>query len=235
MKHITTLILAIIITLPISAQVGTKNFIDQPYIEVTGKSELEVTPDLIYLKVIINEKDNKGKVPLEQLEKMMMKALKSIGIDTKKEVSIIDFASNFHFYTLKKTNIRTSKEYQVIVHDGNTAAKVYFELEKLDISNISVAKLDHSKMEDFRQQVKIEAIKAAKNKASALCEAIGEKAGKAIYIRENNRSYYAERMDIMAANTVMKVGENVNKIEELNIDFQKLRLECEIETKFIIE
>ncbi|MBL7870333.1 MAG: hypothetical protein JNM78_01885 [Cyclobacteriaceae bacterium] len=30
-----------------SAQTGDKNFIDQNYIEVTGKSELQITPDLI--------------------------------------------------------------------------------------------------------------------------------------------------------------------------------------------
>jgi len=235
MKYILTLAITILIGLPISAQGSSKNFIDQAYIEVTGKAELELTPDIIHLKVIIREKDNKGKVALEELEEQMMKALKKIGIKTQEDVSIIDFASNFQFYTLKKTDIRTSKEYQIVIHNGNMAAKVYTELEKLDISNISVVKLDHSKMEYHRQQVKIEAVKEAKNKATAFCSAIGEKAGKALYIRENNRIHYAGRVNRMESNVMMSISDHENTPEEVNIDFQKLKLEYEIEAKFAIE
>jgi len=235
MKQLTIFILISVICLPLFAQTGDKNFIDQPFIEVNGRSELEIVPNLIHLKVIISEKDNKGKVPLEQLERHMMKALNDIGIDVKKDVSIIDFASNFQFYTFKKTDIRTSKEYQVIVHSGNMAAKVYFELEKLDISNISINKLDHSQMDHYRQQVKIEAVKAAKNKAIALCQAIGEKAGKAIHIREVNRGFYAGRMEMMESNSIMKIAGSMDKMQELDIEFQKLKLEYEIEARFIIQ
>lgn len=236
MRIFVSIALAMLVVIPINAQTGIKNFIDQPYIEVTGKSEMEITPDLIYLKVIINEEDNKGKVSLENMEQEMMKTLKQIGVDTEKEVAIIDFASNFQSHILKKKDILTSKEYQVIVHNGNMAAKVYFELEKLDISNISVTKLDHSKMEDFRRQVKNEAVKAAKGKAVAMCDAIGEKAGKAIYIQEINRGYYPGKMRIMESNTMIKVkGEGISKAKELDIEFQKLKLEYEVMARFIIE
>jgi len=34
----------------------TKNFIDQPYIEVFGYADTLVTPNLIYIKIIIDEK-----------------------------------------------------------------------------------------------------------------------------------------------------------------------------------
>jgi len=38
--------------------------------EVVGKSEMEIAPDLIYIKVNINEKDTKNKVPVTELEKI---------------------------------------------------------------------------------------------------------------------------------------------------------------------
>ena len=41
------------------AQNGEKNFIDQNYIEVTGKAELEIAPDRIYIQIRLNEKDLK--------------------------------------------------------------------------------------------------------------------------------------------------------------------------------
>ncbi|HBH21980.1 MAG TPA: SIMPL domain-containing protein, partial [Cytophagales bacterium] len=37
------------------AQSSTKNFIDENYIEVTGTARIEIIPDEIYLKIIINE------------------------------------------------------------------------------------------------------------------------------------------------------------------------------------
>ena len=102
-----------------------KNFIDQNYIEVTGKGEMEITPDEIYIQIVINESDNKGKESLEMLEKKMLAKLQTIGIDLKKDFSVKDINSNFKNYLLKKTDIFTSKEYQLIVHTAPVAGRVY--------------------------------------------------------------------------------------------------------------
>lgn len=58
-----------------------KNFIDQNYIEVTGRAEKEIVPDLIYLNIRINERDSKTKAPIAQTEKAMLAKLTEIGID----------------------------------------------------------------------------------------------------------------------------------------------------------
>ena len=39
----------------------TKNFIDQAYIETSAKVDTLVTPDRIFLTILITEKDTKGK------------------------------------------------------------------------------------------------------------------------------------------------------------------------------
>ena len=51
------LLMLLIIPFVTNGQTGDKNFIDQNYIEVTGNSEMEISPDLIYIKILINEKD----------------------------------------------------------------------------------------------------------------------------------------------------------------------------------
>jgi hypothetical protein len=51
-----------------SQQIG-KNFIDENYIEVTGKAEMEITPDEIYLKIIVSEQDNKGETNIRGTRK----------------------------------------------------------------------------------------------------------------------------------------------------------------------
>ena len=96
MKKLLALFAASLFALTLAAQ--EKNFIDEPYIEVTGKAEMEVVPDRIYLRIVINEKDNKGKVSVEQQEKEMFKQLKSIGIDLEKQLSVQDMSSDLQTY-----------------------------------------------------------------------------------------------------------------------------------------
>nr|WP_319400598.1 SIMPL domain-containing protein [uncultured Carboxylicivirga sp.] len=229
-KKVILLNMLLLTSLLVTAQTS-KNFIDQPYIEVTGKSEMEIVPDMIYLKVIIDEKDSKTKASLESQEQQMMKVLNEIGIDTKKDVAVIDYSSNFQDHWIKKTDIMTTKQYEVLVHSGKTVALIYMNLEKIDISNISVTKLDHSKMEELRKEVKINAIKAAKHKAELLMDAIGQRAGKAIYVQELNRNIYQARA--MTANSKMRISSDKEYLPE--IEFQKLNLDAEVQVRFTIE
>ena len=161
------------------AQTGEKNFIDQNYIEVTGKAELEISPDIIYVKIVLSDKDNKEKLALPEIERRMINILSEIGIDVNKDLSLIDFASNLKSYWLK-SNVTLKKQYQLTVHDAKTLQEIFFEFQKLGISNVSVEKLDHSKMEQYRKDVKVSAIKAAKEKAELLAIAVESRYWKSV-------------------------------------------------------
>ena len=104
-------IIGFLVLLPclLFAQTGQKNFIDQNFIEVTGKSEMEITPDLIYLKIFINEKDGKSKLSLPEREKTMISVLKEIGVDVTKDLTIKDMSSNFKFYFLNFFRINSTR------------------------------------------------------------------------------------------------------------------------------
>ena len=216
-----------------NAQNGEKNYIDRPYIEVTGKAEMEVTPDQIYMSITINEKDSKGKIVLAQSEKDMMTKLKALGIDTKKDLSVKDMSSNFKNYWVKSSEIMTSKEYQLLVTTAQMAGTVMQELEKIGISNVSIDRVDHSQMEQFRREVKINAVKIAKEKATAMASAIGQTAGKAIYIQEvdfGNNAMYTGRMAGLDSNVRMKVSSA--DIAVPDIEFEKIKLEYQVNAKF---
>lgn len=207
------------------AQSGDKNFIDQNYIEVTGKSEMEVVPDMIYLKVILNEKDKKNSI--SELEADMLKSLKGIGINVSSDVSIKDMFSNFKYFIFSKKDILVAKEYQILVHDGKTASLVLIELEKLGISNVSIDRLDHSKIVQYRHDVKIDAIRAAKEKAQALASAINQGIGRALYVQElNSKSFSSNRITLR--------GESSLSPEKTvpDVDFEKIKLEYSILCRF---
>ncbi len=221
------------LSIPAMAQVGTKNFIDQPYIEVNGLAKREIIPDLIYVNIIISEKDNKGKASVENQESQMLKKLKELGINTEKDLSILDFSSNFEDYWYKRKDIFTSKAYELTLHSGNEVAKVFNSLEKLEISNISIDRVDHSQLPKFRQEVKIEAIKAAKVKAKAMMEAIDQKIGKAIFVQEIQMPIYQRPRRTMQANVMMSSPEMDQS--DADIEFQKIILEYKVNARFTIE
>ncbi|MBE9468331.1 MAG: SIMPL domain-containing protein [Bacteroidetes bacterium] len=225
--------LFLLISISAIAQNGEKNFIDQNYIEVTGKSEMDISPDLIYIKILLNEKDNNKKISVTELEKQMADKLTEIGVDISKELLVKDISSNFKYYLLTKNEVLLSKEFQLLVRDAKTASRVFIELKKIGISNISIDRLDNSKITDYRKEVKINAIKAAREKAQSLAIAINQDIGRAIFIHEQNNKFQSNR----TSNSIMVKGYASSKIygsnaSDLEIDFEKIKLEYSIICKF---
>ena len=227
----TPITFILIMACMVSFAQAQKNFIDQNYIEVTGRAEKEIVPNEIYLQIFINEGDNKGKESLEMLEMKMIKKLKEIGVDMKKEFAVKDISSNFKNYWLKKTDIFTSKQYQIIVHTAPVAGRIFRELEALGISNISIEKLDHSEIEKFKKEIKTDAVRKAKETAESLAITAGSKLGKPIYIRENEPFFY---QPMMAAGANLKVrGYAMDEAyTEPDIEFEKIKIEYSVQVFF---
>lgn len=225
MKHLL-LATAVFISASLFAQSRDKNFIDQNYIEVTGKAEMEIVPDMIYIKVLLSERDLKNRMTLAEAEQRMMQKLREIGIDVNKDVTIKDFSGRLRSKTFSK-DVALDKDFRILTKDSKTAAKVFSELDKLEISNMSIAELDNSKMDEHRREVKIRAIKVAKSKAEALAEAIGQKIGRALYISEVQTNYYPAQSNV--TNTVYKQKAEVD-FEDIN--FENLKVDATILVRF---
>ena len=228
--------LPILLLIPILsyAQTGQKNFIDQNYIEVIGKAEMEIVPDIIDMKIVINEKDTKGKTSLNDLESAMFSRLKEMEFDLEKDLAVKDLTSSLKYHVLFKTDIELSKEYILTVKDANSAARVITGLEEIGVSNIEVARLDHTEIEKFRKDVKISAIKAAKTKAGYLAEAVDQDIGRALYFEEvqNVPANYAANSNIM----IRGYGGYASSSSKLpDIEFEKIRLTSAIKVRFALQ
>jgi len=114
-----------------------------------------------------------------------------------------------------------------------------FGLSKLGLSNISIEKIEHSEIQKFRTEVKILAIKAAKEKATSLTNAIDQNIAKAIYIQElNNQGYNALQGQVAGLSNIVVRGYGYS--DKLNmgqpeIEFEKIKLEYSILVRFEIE
>jgi len=205
------------------------------YIEVTGKSEMEISPDLFSIKIIINEKDNKTKYGISERESKMISTLNDLGIDTNKDLLIKDITSNFKHFMLTKTEIVQSKEYKLTLREAKIVSKVFVELKNIGISNLSIIELDNSNLEKYRSEIKIEAIKDAKEKSEALTSAIGESIGKAIFIREIENNYRFETLNFPNAiySNVDNSKSNYDmETPEPEINFENIKLNYSIFCRF---
>jgi uncharacterized protein YggE len=214
---------------------------EQPYIEVTGTAEKEVTPDEIYIGIIIREKYvNKVKVTIEEQEEKLKTALKTLGIDLT-NLYLSDANADYVKIHWQKKDILTKKDYTLMVSTATTVGQVFLEFEKLEITEAFISKVNHSKMDSLRKEIKILAIKAAKDKADYLLTAIGEQTGKPLIVKENeilpNRTLANVNIrGINSIETKYYVDGGKMKSEDNNeIQFQKIKIQTSIYVKFSIK
>lgn len=211
----------------------TKNYIDQPYIETTAMVDSLVTPDEIYLSILISEQDNKGKTSVEELEQKMASTLKNLGVDIDKQLMLIDLASNFKSYFLRQKDVHKSKSYNLLVYDGLTAGKVIQALERIDIAHVSIDRIEYSKIEQLQLELKTKAILKAKTNATYLANPIGQEVGKAIHITDQFRNYsYA---NVQNSNLKFRATADMEQSDTpLDIDFEKIKVSSSVSVKFAL-
>lgn len=163
-----------------------KNFLDQPYIDVSTDADTLVVPDRIYVSITLNEADSKNKKSVEEQEKQLETILKKLKINIDKDLSVWDYSSNLKKYFLKGQNVLKTKKYSLLVRDAYTLGNVIISLEEAGISNTEVEKVEYSKSKELLLELKSEAVKRSRIIADKLAKPLNQKAGKALYISDTN-------------------------------------------------
>ncbi len=233
MMNVKRGLLALIILLfmvPVYGQVNSATE-EKPYIEVTGTAEQEVIPDEIYVDIEIGA--SKTKSAVEQEEKL--KALvKELGISLS-DMSLTDALTNYVKVRQKSGNLMIGKSYTLKVKDAMTVGQLFYRLDKDDIAEAHISRVDYSGMDSLRKSVKIRAIKAAKAKADYLLEAIGSKTGKPLVIHESEVAPYAalnSNVNQYAANATFDEYQSKYKQE---LEFQRMKVRSSVYIKFSIQ
>ena len=211
----------------------TKNFIDQPYVEVKASVDTLVIPDKIYMKIILSENDTKDKISVEELENKMAEKLTSIGINTQKQLSLNDLTSNFKRYLLKQKDVIKNKTYTLLVYDAKTAGNVIQELEKINISNVNIDYAEYSKIEELKNILRRKASRKAKEIAKSMIEPLGQKVGNIIYASDKTQiqSYQnIEEVVVMGYSAKSKT-----EYKPIDIEFKKVNVSSEVVATFKIE
>ncbi|NEU07547.1 SIMPL domain-containing protein [Flavihumibacter sp. R14] len=206
-------------------------------IEVTGSAETEVTPDIIYISISLKEyfKDNSNrkKVAIDELEQQLQTAVLNAGIP-KENFTINNISSYTDYWNKKKDpNFLASKQYRIKVSDLTKLNTIIAGVDSKGIAYSNIDGYDYSKMESLKKDLKVRALLAAKEKATYLTAALGQKVGQPIEIQEINNEYYPQPM-YRNANMEMK-AQSVEVADMPDIDFKKIKLNYQMRTIFEIE
>lgn len=228
MKKIILLLILFIVNTTYSQTENNK------YIEVIGSHSLSIIPDEIYLTIRIKEywleeydnnakvKNFKTKIDLDKIEEEFYRQILLLDINKSK---ITVESINSYNKTLKK-DIILNKTFKIKFSDINEVENTINALDFKGLENISISDYSHSKITEYRKQVKIEALNQAKIKATYLLNSIDKKIGEPLMIEEiDNQSsrYLANSNSNSVSLTNLSENSNSKKIiirYEFKVRFQ---------------
>jgi len=235
----TCIFLVCLITSFIS-QAQSKNFIDQPYLEVTGSADTLIEPDEIYINIIISEKDNRDRIPVEEQETRMLASFKEMGIDIENNLSVNYMGSNFKYILLKGKEVIKTRQYVLKVKDARTAAQVFLLLEQLDISNTSIQKVNYSAINSLRNVMRNKAVANARERAIALASALQQNVGNAIHLVDidnnnlANQLYGSQLQDVLVTGYTVKL-KGLTQGSNPGVEFEKIKVSALVGAKFLLK
>ncbi len=206
----------------------------QEYVEVSVRVNKDVVPDEIFLNITISEKDNKGKVSVQQQETQMTKALAAAGIDVKENLTVNDMTSSLNNRILKRDNAIVTKDYTLKVSSAATAAKAIEALNAIDITRVGIGKVSISdELErEVKNQLLTEAAQKAQENAKILAEAVGSTIGKAIYMQNYYSFDSAANGRIMMKSYAMDMARESTTEDSVELEISKQSLSINVTCKF---
>jgi uncharacterized protein YggE len=241
MKKVMLLLAGLLLTVSTWAQ-QTDNKPPVRKIEVNGSAEMEITPDEIYLSITLKEyyqsKNKTNKVDISTLEKQLQQAVANAGIP--KENLTIENVSGYNpdWWRGKKKNdpdFLAEKKYRLKLNRLDKTNIILAAIDEEGISSVNIVSFAHSKMEEYRREVKIKAIQAAKEKAAYLLGAIDESIGSVLEVQDINMDNYSDAVRPYQVNTYMAKASVAGEATVSDIDFKTIKIRAEVRTVFAIK
>lgn len=211
-------------------------------ISVTGSAEMEFVPDQIFVFVELKEYFTKGsKTDLDRIKTTFLNTCKNLSIPDSL-ISISDYGGDDNYYSWKKRknpDLQSSITYEVKFINYELLEKFANMLDDKSVERFGIAKTTHTKIVEFRKQLKIQAMQACKDKATYLTEAIGEQIGQAITINEpkeyeSGYNWYG-RYSNYGSNMISQTAASYGNTENGKSSFKKMKLRYEMEVIFALK
>ena len=184
------LTLAISLLAILSSQAQT----NERYIEVTGTAEVEIVPDRIHYLIEIREyfeeefdgkskpEEYRTKVPLSEIEQGLRETLDKAGIPR----NAIRTQEIGDYWRQQGQDFLVSKRFDITLTDFRQINEIVKRIDTKGIHTMRIGELENQDMLAYHKKGKIEALKAAQQKATYLVEALGKRLGDVIRVVEKD-------------------------------------------------
>ena len=222
----------------IAANAQIDNTIKQRTINVNGHSEIEITPDEIYVQVQLREynKKNGDKVDIQTISNQFLSAAKSMNIaDTDVVVQgYSGWDGNYWWYQKNKKknpDMKAGITYEVKVKTVDDMDKLVSKLDDEATQNFYISRTSHSKIDSIKNALKVQALKNAKAGANYLAAALGETVGRPITINDPNESNNYPRAMYKTA----MLSDAAAAPPAMDVDFKKITIEMNVNVIFELQ
>jgi len=223
------IILPFLLLFTISAFAQDDN-VKEHFIEVTGTAYREIEPNEIYVVIRLKEfEENRQKKSLEQLDKEFFKATRDADID-RDRVTLADAGSDLDKFRRKDKESYREKSYQIILRSAAELDKLIQALSNVKVDAVDITRLHHTDYEKIRMDLKVEALKAARDKAATLLSAIDARIGKPLMIRDFDFGQPYMEMKANVRSMAMDAAQTADPVA-----FRKIRLQAQITAQFEIQ
>jgi uncharacterized protein YggE len=208
---------------------------EKKYISVTGSSEVIVVPDQIELEIILQEYNwvSNGKRDLSNIELDIFDILKKNNIDKPSLIfSTTDYSWYYYWWSCRNDTYR-QKSFKIKLSSTTDFLSLVNDLNIKGVKSIRISNSSHKDLQNLRKEVKISAMRAAKEKALYLLESIDEKLGQVMSVEEvpEVSNYHWGRNLNMVSNVSVSHNPQSDDIEHVS----SIKLRFEIKVKFEIE
>jgi uncharacterized protein YggE len=233
MKQPILLILLMVATMAMAQT--PNNSIEQKHINVIGSAEMEVIPDIIVVAVKLKEYQfkNQPKAELETLQKEFLLLCRQAEI-ADSNISVSAFSGNTPWIMnrrKKDPEMMAEINYEIRFGKFEQIEKLAALLNENATSSFYISYTTHSRIADYRKQVKTQAIKSAKEKANYLGEAIGERIGPALRIDEIPEQNLQAVQSYLRQSNSVRVDDSGN---EGSVGIRKIKIRYEIAAAFAL-
>lgn len=206
---------------------------EPPYIEIQARAEKEVVPDQIYVMIALFEiQDGRKSIKLAEQESKLKSIVKSLGLPLS-NLSLYNAQANYGNINMwGKKEVIDRKYYSLKVSNAETIGKLYEELNKIYINEAYIYKSEYSQKDSLLQDLRIEAMRKAKNQADVMTRAVGSKVGKPLIIREQQEYYPVAYENAMMTKGLYETEDAVSSNLSESMEYKPLKISLSVYVKF---
>ena len=192
--------------------------ISDSLITVTSTEEMFVIPDEVELEITIEED---GGQRIDKVEKAFWETLGVQSIDKNHLVlNNVNVMYYWYYWWSSRKASKKSKKIALKLNQKTNFLKLVKSLNKDWVINIKIIGVSNKKLEQYKKDIQIKAIKSAKEKASYLLQSIDEEIGRVVSVSElSNNQNQANNMQVVSTGYLKSSHRNFESIPEIRLKY----------------